>query len=74
MTARGIKTESEAIRQAVEEGLARIPEPVLMNWAGLRGKGLGTSTPQFTNNDQLLGNCWLLNSECIDKYRYPNSS
>jgi hypothetical protein len=53
MAARGIRTKSEAIRQAVEEGLARIPEPVVMNWAGLRGKGLGTSQPQFANNDQL---------------------
>lgn len=53
MAARGIRTKSEAIRQTVEEGLARIPEPVVMNWAGLRGKGLGTLQPQVTDNDQL---------------------
>lgn len=39
MAARGIRTKSEAIHQAVEEGLARIPEPVVMNWADYAGKG-----------------------------------
>lgn len=55
MAARGIKTKSEAIRQAVEESLARTPEPVAMDWTRLRGKGLGSTQPQFESNDQLWG-------------------
>jgi len=53
MAARGIKTKSEAIRLAVEEGLARTPEPVVMEWTTLRGKGLGSSPPRFETNDAL---------------------
>ena len=53
MAARGIKTKSEAIRHAVEEGLARTPEPAVMDWTGLRGKGLGSAQPHYQSNDQL---------------------
>ena len=53
MSVRGIKTKSEAVRQAVEESLARIPDPIVMDWSSLRGKGLGSRPPRFENNDQL---------------------
>ena len=53
MAARGIKTKSEAVRQAVEEGLARIPESTAMDWSSLRGKGLSSTPYRFDNNDQL---------------------
>jgi len=53
MTARGIKTKSEAVRRAVEESLARIPEPTFMDWSSLRGKGLGSTPHRFEDNDSL---------------------
>jgi len=53
MASRGIKTKSEAVRRAIEEGLARSPAPTAMNWSSLRGQGLGNSQPKFQSNDQL---------------------
>jgi len=53
MASRGIKTKSEAVRRAIEEGLDRTPDPTRFNWTSLRGQGLGTTPPQITNNDQL---------------------
>ncbi len=52
MTARGIKTKSEAVRQAVEESLARIPEPTMMDWSSLRC-GFGSTPHRFEDNDSL---------------------
>jgi hypothetical protein len=53
MASRGIKNKSEAVRRAIEEGLGRTPDPSKFSWTSLRGQGLGTTTPQFTGNDQL---------------------
>ena len=53
MAVRGFGTKSEAIRRAIEEGLARTPMPPAFDWSSLRGKGLGPGLPQFSNNDDL---------------------
>lgn len=53
MVSRGIKTKSEAVRQAIEEGLAVSPKFKLLDWSSLRGAGLGQSEPRFSDNDEL---------------------
>ena len=53
MALRGLRTKSEAVRLAIDEGLTRTPLPRETNWTSLRGAGLGSGKPRFENNDEL---------------------
>ena len=59
MRARGLKTKSEAVRLAVEEGLTRARRNVratdFVSWVGLGTRAPLNPTPQFSSDDGLWG-------------------
>lgn len=57
MHLRGIKTKSEAVRQAIQEAvdrerrLRRVPD--FTRWVGLGNRGIENPTPRFRSDDDL---------------------